>query len=81
MPVSALEVELIELAREKRAFEFSLPPTSDEGNFALRRRLMESMELLEWKRREEEIKRLHGERLKLLKEALKQRDEINEEEA
>ena len=35
------EVEMIERAREKKAFENSLPPTTDEASFHLRRKMME----------------------------------------
>jgi hypothetical protein len=66
LPASKTEMEIIELTREKRAFEFALPPTSDEGNFNLRRKLMEHQETLEWLRREEEIKKIQNERLELL---------------
>jgi len=41
LPASMTEMELIDQAREKRAFQEALPPTSDEACFNLRRRLME----------------------------------------
>lgn len=72
-------MELIELTREKRLFEYALPPTSDEGCFNLRRKLMEQQETLEWKIREDEIKKIQLERLKLLKDVLLKRDAENEE--
>jgi len=74
-------MEIIELTREKRRFEFALPPTSDEGNFLLRRTLMEHQENLEWQRREEEIKKIQHERLELLKQVLSKRDQENEEKS
>ena len=41
LPASMVEMELIEQMREKRSFENSLPLTSDETCFALRRKVME----------------------------------------
>jgi len=70
---------LIELTREKRAFEYALPPTSDEGNFLIRRLLMEQQETLEWKRREDEIRKLENERIDLIRNVLFKRDEEREE--
>jgi hypothetical protein len=46
--------------REKRFFENALPPTSDEACFVLRRKLMEELEVREWNKREEDIKRIQG---------------------
>lgn len=79
MPATHVEIELIELTREKRAFEYALPPTSDEGNFDIRRKLMEQQELLEWQRREKEIKKLQEERIQIIKNALLERDVEREE--
>lgn len=42
LPVTHDELEAIALAREKKYFEYSLPPTSDEASFHLRKRLMEA---------------------------------------
>lgn len=52
------EMDLIAQMREKRAFENALPPTSDEASFYLRRNLMEQLEVREWNKREEDIKRV-----------------------
>jgi len=57
LPATFDELEAIELAREKKAFDWALPPTSDEASFQLRRRLMEEQELREWANRENEIKK------------------------
>jgi hypothetical protein len=65
--------------REKRAFENALPPTSDEACFVLRRKLMEELEVREWNKREEDIKRLQNERLNLLQSALVEREKETEE--
>jgi len=75
-----VEIELIELTREKRAFEYALPPTSDEGNFLIRRLLMEQQETLEWKRRDDEIRKLEKERIALIKDVLLKRDAEREED-
>ena len=58
LPASMEEMELIAQMREKRAFENALPPTSDEASFLLRRQLMEQLEVREWNKREEDIKRV-----------------------
>jgi len=52
--------------REKRAFENALPPTSDEACFTLRRKLVEELEVREWNKREEDIKRRQNDKLNLL---------------
>jgi hypothetical protein len=52
--------------REKRAFEYALPPTSDEACFILRRKLTVEQESREWEKREEDIKAIQNERLNLL---------------
>ena len=57
LPATFDELEQIEIMREKKAFEYALPPTSDEASFQLRRRLMQEQELREWENREEEIKK------------------------
>jgi len=79
LPATFDELEAIELAREKKAFEWALPPTSDEASFQLRRRLMEEQELREWANRENEIKKLQNEKMNLLKSALKEREKDVEE--
>lgn len=48
-------MEVIERAREKRAWEATLPPLNDAAHVAKRRRMMEEMERKEWAFREEEI--------------------------
>ena len=57
LPATFDDLEQIQIIREKKAFEYALPPTSDEASFQLRRKLMEDQELREWKNREEEIKK------------------------
>jgi hypothetical protein len=79
LPASMAEMELIEQMREKRAFDNALPPTSDEACFSLRRKLMEEQEVREWDKREDDIKRLHNERLNLLQSALVEREKESEE--
>ena len=55
LPVSLEELQMIEKMREKQAFEFALPPTSDEASFAIRRTLLKEQEIREWGAREKEI--------------------------
>ena len=66
LPASMEEMYFIEENREKLAFDGALPPTSDEASFSLRRKLMEDQEIKEWKKRENEIKRVQNKRLNLL---------------
>jgi len=79
LPASMEEMDLIAQMREKRAFENALPPTSDEASFYLRRNLMEQLEVREWNKREEDIKRVQNERLNLLQSALVEREKDTEE--
>nr|XP_056704341.1 cilia- and flagella-associated protein 91 [Euleptes europaea] len=79
LPATQAEVEVIERAREKRAWEATLPPLSDAAHIAKRRRMMEDMEAKEWAFREEEIEELQEVRLGLLKALLKKREENHNE--
>ncbi|XP_060092322.1 cilia- and flagella-associated protein 91 [Heteronotia binoei] len=79
LPATQAEVEVIERAREKRAWEATLPPLSDAAHIAKRRRMMEDMERKEWAFREEEIEELQEVRLVLLKALLKNREERHNE--
>lgn len=74
LPVGLREVQVIENARQKRAFEESLPPMTDEVSFEIRRRLMAKQEQLQFRRREEEIQELQDQRLALLEAALREKD-------
>lgn len=73
------EMQLIEQMREKRAFDYALPPTSDEASFSLRRKLMVEQEVREWDKRSDDIKTLQNERLNLLQSALVEREKETEE--
>lgn len=77
LPAGLAEVEMIERARAKRAFEASLPPLDggDPKSFEVRRKLMAEQELKEWAEREKEIEAIEGARLELIQKALEQRDE------
>lgn len=75
LPVGLAEIEMIERARAKRAWESTLPEVVDQASLEKRLRMMEEMELKEWAEREQEIKRLQEARLKILAKALKERDE------
>lgn len=68
----------IEEQREKSKFEGSLPPTSDEACFFLRRRLMEGQEIREWQKREKNIKKLQKNKLNLLQTLLEERERLAE---
>ena len=57
LPAGQAEVEMIERAREKRAWEDTLPPLCDTSQFEKRRRMMNAMERKEWAFREQEIEK------------------------
>nr|XP_036868925.1 cilia- and flagella-associated protein 91 [Manis javanica] len=74
LPAGQVEVEMIERAREKRAWEATLPSPRDTSQLEKRRRMMNAMERKEWAFREQEIEKLQEIRLEVLKELLKKRD-------
>ncbi|CAM9490439.1 unnamed protein product, partial [Hapterophycus canaliculatus] len=75
LPAGKREVEMLTHARAKRLLEASLPPFTDEASLALRKKLMEKQELIELGLRERELTRARDERLKLLKRAMRERDQ------
>ncbi|XP_018965763.2 cilia- and flagella-associated protein 91 [Cyprinus carpio] len=79
LPAGLAEVEMIERARMKRAWEATLPPLNDLSQLDKRRRMMEEMERKEWAFREKEIEKLQEARLTLLVQLLRQREEKQEE--
>ncbi|TPX61858.1 hypothetical protein PhCBS80983_g00885 [Powellomyces hirtus] len=78
LPVTTTELELIERARAKRAWEATLPVVTDQASFEKRLRMMEEMELCEWRTREQEIRRLQAARLKILQRVIEEREAQNE---
>nr|XP_003469271.1 cilia- and flagella-associated protein 91 [Cavia porcellus] len=79
LPAGLAEVEMIERAREKRAWEATLPTLTDTSQFEKRRKMMSAMERKEWAFREQEIEKLQEFRLQILKELLRKRDENQNE--
>ncbi|XP_070694504.1 cilia- and flagella-associated protein 91 [Pempheris klunzingeri] len=79
LPAGLAEVEMIERARAKRAWEATFPPLDDLSQLDKRRRMMEEMEAKEWAFREGEIQKLQEARLAVLKDLLKQRDKAQKE--
>ncbi|KAJ8311832.1 hypothetical protein KUTeg_010617 [Tegillarca granosa] len=79
LPAGLAEVEMIERARAKRAWEATLPPLNDTSQLDKRRRMMDEMERKEWALREQEIEKLQEARLEVLKKLLKQREENHQE--
>ena len=57
LPAGLAEVEMIERARAKRAWEATLPPLNDTAQIDKRRRMMDEMERKEWALREQEIEK------------------------
>ncbi len=55
LPVGLAEVEMIERARAKRAWEATLPPINDPSQWVNRLKMMTEMERKEWLFREQEI--------------------------
>nr|XP_046261134.1 cilia- and flagella-associated protein 91 [Scatophagus argus] len=79
LPAGLAEVEMIQRARAKRAWEATLPPLDDLSQLDKRRRMMEEMEAKEWAFRDGEIQKLQEARLAVLKDLLRQRDEAQNE--
>ncbi|XP_074449911.1 cilia- and flagella-associated protein 91 isoform X3 [Larus michahellis] len=79
LPAGLVEVEMIERAREKRAWEATLPAMDNASHIAERRKMMEDMERKEWAFREQEIEKLQEVRLEVLKKLLRRREENQNE--
>ncbi|XP_068022045.1 cilia- and flagella-associated protein 91 isoform X2 [Melanerpes formicivorus] len=75
LPARQAEVEMIERAREKRAWEANLPAMDSASNIAKRRKMMDHMERKEWAFREQEIEKLQEVRLEVLKRLLQRQEE------
>uniref|UniRef100_A0A8D0FXP5 Cilia- and flagella-associated protein 91 n=1 Tax=Strix occidentalis caurina TaxID=311401 RepID=A0A8D0FXP5_STROC len=75
LPAGLVEVEMIERAREKRAWEATLPAMDSASQITKRRKMMEDMERKEWAFREQEIEKLQEVRLEVLKKLLRRREE------
>jgi hypothetical protein len=65
--------------REKKVFEASLPPTTDEASLAIRKKLLEARELKEWALREAEMKKEQQDKLQILIETLRARENGRED--
>lgn len=72
------EIEMIEHARLKRELETNMLPFTDEACFHIRKRMMETQELREYKLREAEMGAQRDVRLATLAKALEEREESNE---
>ncbi|NXI67866.1 CFA91 protein, partial [Anseranas semipalmata] len=79
LPAGLDEVEMIERAREKRAWEATLPAMDSASQIAKRRKMMDEMERKEWAFREQEIEKLQEVRLRVLKKLLQRREEKQNE--
>uniref|UniRef100_A0A3Q3XD69 Cilia- and flagella-associated protein 91 n=1 Tax=Mola mola TaxID=94237 RepID=A0A3Q3XD69_MOLML len=75
LPAGLEEVEMIQRARAKRAWEATIPPPDDFSQLHRRRQMMEELELQEWVFREGKIQKLQEARLAVLKNQLRRRDE------
>ncbi|CAF0858310.1 unnamed protein product, partial [Didymodactylos carnosus] len=74
LPAGLAEVEMIERARAKRAWEASLPSLNDENQWDNRFKMMSEMERHEWLLRENEIEKLQNIRIELLESLLKENE-------
>jgi len=72
LPAGVAEIEMIERARKRRAFEASLPDIQDDPETW--KQMMEMQQMEEMARREAEIQALQDQRLEVVKEALEARD-------
>ncbi|OXB83379.1 UNVERIFIED_CONTAM: hypothetical protein H355_001816 [Colinus virginianus] len=79
LPAGLAEVEMIERAREKRAWEAALPAMDCDSNIAKRRKMMDEMERKEWAFREQEIEKLQEIQLEVFKKLLQRREEKQNE--
>uniref|UniRef100_A0A8B9USC9 Cilia- and flagella-associated protein 91 n=1 Tax=Anas zonorhyncha TaxID=75864 RepID=A0A8B9USC9_9AVES len=79
LPAGLAEVEMIERAREKRAWEATLPAMDNAAQIAKRRKMMDDMERKEWAFREQEIEKLQEIRLRVLKKLLLRQQEKQSE--
>lgn len=85
LPVGLAEIEMIERARAKRAWEKTLPPASGGKSQAAvmnnlkRMQMLQEMELREWADREREIQHLQQRRLKVLEHLINERAKNLEE--
>ncbi|KAM6099187.1 cilia- and flagella-associated protein 91 isoform 2-T3 [Theristicus caerulescens] len=79
LPAGLAEVEMIERAREKRAWEATLPAMDNASQIAKRRKMMDDMERKEWAFREQEIEKLQEVRLEVLKKLLQRREKNQNE--
>ncbi|KGL89084.1 Protein MAATS1, partial [Charadrius vociferus] len=79
LPAGLAEVEMVERAREKRAWEATLPAMDNASQIAKRRKMMEEMERKEWAFREQEIEKMQEVRLEVLKKLLLRREENQHE--
>ena len=79
LPPTIKELLLIEEMRERALFDNALPPLSDEIHFSLRRKLMETQEVYEWQKRENEIKKRQNKKLELLDQMLEERERAVEQ--
>ncbi|XP_010147847.1 PREDICTED: protein MAATS1, partial [Eurypyga helias] len=79
LPAGLAEVEMIERAREKRAWEATLPAMDNASQIAKRRKMMDDMERKEWAFREQEIEKLQEVRLEALKKLLQWREKNQNE--
>lgn len=72
------EIEMIEHARLKKDLETNMLPFTDEACFLIRKKMMETQELREFKLREAEMEAQRDVRLSSLARTLQERDESHE---
>ena len=79
LPAGLAEVQMIERARQKREFEATLPPLTDEASLALRKKMMGEQELREWNVREAEMLLQQEENLAVFDKKLRAQSDAREQ--
>ncbi|XP_047130321.1 cilia- and flagella-associated protein 91 isoform X1 [Hydra vulgaris] len=77
LPAGLAEVEIIERARAKRAWESTLPPLSNTEMYEERRKMMADHEAKEWAFRESQIEKLQQAKLQVFQRLLKDKENKN----
>lgn len=73
LPAGMTEIQIIERARQRRAWEAALPLPLDETSKEIRRMIIEAIEINEWRFREDTIAAVNSLRADLAKKMLKEK--------
>jgi hypothetical protein len=70
LPVGKADIEAVEEARRRFAIESAMPPMTDEASFAVRKRLMEQLEMDSFIAKEGGVDLANSQRMSLVEQAL-----------